>query len=261
MTKHDMSDLENSQLVFAGALLDVANTQAALPLFSTELSLREGRLAFYRGNLYAIWNQALANAYPVLQQLVGLEFFEQMAHAYGFAFPSDCGDLNYFGADLSRFLRSASMTSDYPYFADVAALEWQVHRAYYAADADMLSLAGLLSAAGEDLQSATLRLHPATQLHQSATASAEVWLAHQSEQEQGLPADLNVNNFALITRKEWQVQVHALDCAAYLALQALAQGKTVEAALEVAMEQDAQFDIATQLNLWFSAGAFSAYSV
>lgn len=261
MMKHDMPDLENSQSVFAGALLDIANTQAALPLFSTELSLREGRLAFYRGNLHAIWNQALANAYPVLQQLVGRESFEQMACAYGLAFPSVCGDLNYFGVDLPRFLSTASMSAAYPYFSDVAALEWQVHRAYYAADADMLTLTSFVAGAGQALQSARLSLHPATQLHQAASASADVWLAHQPDQTKGFPADLNICNFALISRREWHVQVHTLDRAAYLALQALAQGRSIEVALELAMAEEAQFDIAAQLHLWFSAGAFSAYFV
>jgi hypothetical protein len=261
MDEGSATDLEAAQSLFAAALLDISNTHSALSLFSSEAAQREERLAFYRGNLNAIWSQALANAYPVLQQLVGADFFEQMARAYGIAFPSACGDLNYFGADLPRFLSSSSMTAAYPYFSDVAALEWQVHRAYYAADADVLSLGSLLAGAGEALQSARLDLHPATQLHQSACASVDVWLAHQPGSALSLPMDLNNKNFALVTRNEWQVQVHALDHAAYLALQALAQGNTIELALELAMEQDAQFDIATQLNLWFSASAFSAYSV
>jgi hypothetical protein len=258
-------DLEKTQSLFAGALLDAGNAHLAFPLFSTELAQREARLAFYRGNLNAIWSQALANAYPVLQQLVGLEFFEQMARAYGLAFPSVCGDLNYFGADLPYFLSTADMTAAYPYFADVAALEWQVHRAYYAADADMLSLADFLASAGQAVQSATLILHPATQLHQSATASAGVWLAHQPAHEPDLmlafPGDINTGSFALVTRHGWQVRVHALDRAAYLALQALAQGVTLEAALELGLAEDPQFDISTQLNLWFSVGVFSAFSV
>lgn len=258
--KPDSPVLAHAERLFADALLDLDCVPQALALFagqdpaSTQL---EARLAFYRGNLSAIWTQALAGAYPVLQQLVGTDFFVQMARAYGRAFPSQSGDLHYFGADLPAFLAQASMTAAYPYFADVAALEWQVHRAYYAADADLLSLPLLLASAGQNLQQVRLNFHPAAQLHESPWASVAVWQAHQGNPAQALSVSIDARSYGLITRKEWQVSVQPLTRAAYLALQALQQGAALEQALELALDADADFDIAGQLNLWFLAGAFS----
>lgn len=265
MSKASPPDLQQTQALFAAAMLDIASVAPSLPLFSAAMDRRESGIGLYRGNLSAIWSQSLANAYPVLQQLVGAEFFEQMARAYGQTYPSQSGDLNDLGRDLPGFL-AESMSAAYPYFADVAALEWQVHSAYYAADATILTLAELLAQvaqSGHDVQSVCLKMHSASQLHQSGYASVVILQAHQSNQAEpqfkALPADLGVANFGLISRREWQVTVTALDQAGFLALRALSEGCTLGAALELAMQQDPQFDIAAQLTIWFSAGAFSAF--
>lgn len=253
--------LEVLQRRFANALLDVDLSAQTLPLFSAPESPMHARLAFYRGNQTAIWISALANAYPVLLKLVGTDFFEQMARAYGLNFPSQSGDLNHFGVDLATFLVDAPVNKDYPYFVDVAALEWQVHCAYYAADADVLSLPSLINGTAENLSDARLIFHPATQLFESPTASVSIWLLHQNDHEQTRQPNLSEKNYCLITRAAWQVSVKELSEADFFALQTLRQQKNLGAALEVAMDIDPNFDVAVALNAWFSAGAFSNYKM
>ncbi len=256
--------LGDIQRKFAEALLDVHLAAQTLPMFSGDAAQLEGRLAFYRGNLTAIWTQALANAYPVMCQLVGTEFFEQLARAYGQAFPSQSGDLNHFGADFPSFLAQLPMTAEYPYFPDVAVLEWQVHRSYYAGDAATLNLPQLIASAGNDLQAKHLKWHPAAQLHRSNYASVKVWLAHQADKDsqtdqvEQASFDLSQPDCAVITRQQWRVSVLPLEPAAYLALQALAGGSSIGEALELALDSNSEFDIVHQLNLWFSAGVFSS---
>ena len=253
------NSLEVVQKRFANALLDVDLFAQTLPLFSAPTSPLEARLAFYRGNQTAIWTNALVNAYPVLLKLVGAEFFEQMASAYGRNFPSQSGDLNHFGADLAIFLAHAPVNNDYPYFTDVAALEWQVHCAYYAADAEVLSLSSLISDAADKLSDVRLILNPATQLFESSTASVSVWLSHQDGGEQNSQFNLLEKNYGLITRNAWQVRVTAMNEADFFALQALKQQSNLGAALELALGKNPEFDVAGALNVWFSTGAFSAY--
>lgn len=257
----DGLSLETIQQRFVDSLLNVNLAEQALPLFADPASRLKARLAFYRGNLTSIWHGALENAYPVLLQLVGTEFFEQMARAYGHAFPSQLGDLNYFGANLPIFLVEEPMTADYPYFVDVAALEWKVHRAYYAADADLLTLPALIAGAAEDIQSVRLNWHPASQLHESNNASVAVWLAHQPTYNDQIQFDLTSASYALITRNEWRASVIPLSKASFLALSALSQQKTLGDALALAIDFDAQFEISSELNTWFSAGAFSGYEI
>jgi hypothetical protein len=253
--------LEVIQMGFAEALLNVDLTAPALPIFAASTASLEARLAFYRGNQTAIWTNALASAYPVLLKLVGTEFFEQMSRAYGLAFPSQLGDLNHFGADLAKFLANAPVNKDFPYFANVAALEWQVHRAYYAADAEVLTLPSLIAGAGEKLHDARLNWHPAAQLFESSNASVSVWSLHQEGIEEKAQFDLSERNYGLITRCLWKVSVIVLSEADFCALQALSQHKSLGAALESALDVDSNFNISNALNSWFSAGTFSNFEI
>lgn len=256
----DNHSLEVLQKRFASAILDIDLVAQTLPLFSapsSPSSLLEARLAFYRGNQTSIWTSALASAYPVLLKLVGAEFFEQMARAYGLAFPSQLGDLNHFGADLPSFLANMPVNNDYPYFAHVAALEWQIHLAYYAADAQVLTLPSFINNAAEKIHDVRLIFHPATQLFESPSASVSVWLAHQDDHEQNAQFNLLEQNYGLVTRDAWRVAAIVLSKAEFFALQALKKQQTLGAALEVAMDLDSDFDVAGALNTWFSVCAFS----
>ncbi|MES2071830.1 MAG: DNA-binding domain-containing protein [Pseudomonadota bacterium] len=248
--------LQDMQQQFAAALLDFSQIDGSVALFGGDpVSVRD-RLALYRGNLNAIWEQALANAFPVIRALVGEGFFAQLAREYGRLHPSQDGDLNHFGAGFAGFLAQSDSVAAYPYFAEVAELEWLVHRAYYRADTQVLSLAGLGTLTVHGLEQLRLSLHPACCLHQSAWATAAVWLSHQAGSELSYPEQLRVESYAVVSRPEWRVQVMPVSKAAYLALQALAQGRLLGEALEIGLQEDAQFEIAQELSRWFAAGMF-----
>jgi len=254
-----MMKLEQIQADFAQALMDPDFMESLVPQLQVSARQNE-RFAYYRGNMAGIWASALKNAYPVLLQLVGIDFFEDMAKAYGRAYPSQSGDLNQFGAQLSDFLRDSDFISDYPYFEDIARLEWQLHCAYYAADAQVLSLRDAVIAAeqaGQDLASAILMPHPAVALFASPMSAMEIWLAHQEGESMEFPAVMQKENFALISRPQWHAKVVPLSKADYLALQSLFQKASVGDALELALSEDAQFDIGAALQRWFSDGSFT----
>ncbi|MDL2357173.1 MAG: DUF692 family protein, partial [Pseudomonadota bacterium] len=123
--------LADRQQAFAAALFGADGGAPAL--FKGEAG--EAGLALYRGNLTATWEKTLSAAYPVLRQLVGDEFFGGLTRAYGMRHPSDDADLNRFGATFAHFLGGFAHVADYPYLADMARLEWALHRAHYGPDA------------------------------------------------------------------------------------------------------------------------------
>src|SRR4051812_27929394 len=98
------SDLETLQQTFANGLLDVDCIEPALAIFKGNYDLNRERFAYYRGNIIAIWQQACAGAYPVLQQLVGEEFFNDLARVYGLIHGSQSGNLADFGESLPNFI-------------------------------------------------------------------------------------------------------------------------------------------------------------
>jgi hypothetical protein len=244
------SMLADAQQLFAGALLDDDLSAQALAQFKSADS--EHRFALYRGNQSATWYKTLAAAYPVVLALVGDEFFGGLARAYGRARPSDNPDLNHFGARFATFLRDFPHAAQLPYLPDLAALEWALHRAHYAPQADGLSAAQLAAIAPDQIEENTFRLHPAVQLLASKWAIVPLWLAHQPGSDVAFPAEMAAPSQALVARPQWQSIVLPLDAAAHAALHMLAQGGTFGAALDAAFELDEEFDVAAALQQWLA---------
>jgi len=142
---------------------------------------------------------------------------------------------------------------------DLAALEWALHRAHYAPQADGLSAAQLAAIAPEQIEASRFRLHPAVQLLASEWAVAPLWLAHQPGSEVAFPEEMAVPGLALVARPHWQPVVLPLDAAAYAALQVMAQGGTLGAALDAAFERDAAFDVAAALQQWLAQAVLVAW--
>jgi len=251
-------DLASLQAQFASTLLQQKSTvDAVLPLSA----LSKSRLSYYRGNLNAIWYATLKNAYPVLHKLVGDDFFRQMAREYGETYPSGSGDLNQFGAELSSYLDISESCSDYPYFADVARLEWQLHRSYYAANTPALRLSELItSAASRDLNlsSAILQNHPAVSLYASSRCGLDIWLAHQQPDPVIFPSQAEMQNYGLIVRPDWKPKAIRLQKTEWMVLSKLFCGECLEDALDYALQQEREFRIQASLKRWFQLDIFSA---
>ena len=62
------------------------------------------RLGVYRNNLREGFVQALALEFPVVQRLVGEEFFRQTALEFQARHPSRSGDLTHIGAPFADYL-------------------------------------------------------------------------------------------------------------------------------------------------------------
>lgn len=258
MTSMKPPDLASLQEQFTSVLLRQKSTVSdELPLSA----LSQSRLSYYRGNLNAIWYAALKNVYPVLHKLVGDDFFRQMAREYGETCPSGSGDLNQFGAELPSYLDISESCSDYPYFVDVARLEWQLHCSYYAANVTVLRLSELITSAASrslDLSSVILQKHPAVSLYASSRCGLDIWLAHQQPGPVIFPSQTDMQNYGLIVRPDWKPKAIRLQKTEWMVLSKLFLGECLENALDYALRQEQEFPIQASLNRWFQLEIFSA---
>ncbi len=248
--------LANVQQRFGDALFDRGH-EAAL-----QDALREGgveRLALYRGNLAAGWERALGEAYPVVSQLVGEEFFAGLVRAYGKALPSQDPDLAGFGARFADFLESFAPAAAYPYLPDAARLEWAVHRACLASDVAPLGPDALAGMAPEALDAARFTLHPSVALLHSRWSVAALWQAHQPGG--ALPASMDRPSRALVVRRGWQAEVVEVGAPEAAALERLAAGARFGEAVDAALVLDAAPDIGAMLFGWFRRGVVTAIAV
>lgn len=206
----------------------------------------------YRGNLQG----ALAAAYPVVESLVGTEFFRMMARHFISQYPSRRGNLHCYGAELADFVRSYAPARALAYLADVASLEWASHLAYFAQDTDMLDVARLANVRPEDFTALRLLLHPACRLVKSEFPIVSIWQAHQTEMPSDFRIDLDLGpEHAWVCRQDLQVGVHRLNPAEADWLEHIMSGAPLGTALATTLAGHPDFDLQAALTRLVSLDA------
>lgn len=132
----------------------------------------------YQSNAHAVAERALSAAYPVVTAILSDESMAQLARALWHSHPPQRGDLAQWGDTLASFMASSPQLAALPWLPDVARVEWALHQADGAPDAepDLPSLAMLVE---EDPDHLTLRLAPGLQVLHSRFAVVPVVLAHK----------------------------------------------------------------------------------
>lgn len=222
--------LARMQSAFAAQIGARKPDMAALAPWLAGDSRNAQRLARYGQALRQHHERSLQLVYPVLRALAGEAWFRGMAYAYGDAYPSQDPDLARFGRHLPVFLMQWPHAASHRYFADVARLEWLLHQAHGAPDAQPLQVHAVQQAGAELAGSWRLGLHPAAALFQSAWRAAAIWLAH-SDGQCRMPSHPHGPSQALVYRTGWQLRVRELDDGELRALQLLAEGCSLGAAL------------------------------
>jgi len=214
-------------------------------------------LARYREQVFAGWESALADAYPVVARLVGPAFFAEAASAYARDFPSASGDLHRFGARFADFLAGYPHAKALPWLADMARLEWALHQAQFAADAAGLDAAALAAVAPERQGDVKLLLHPATAMLRSRWPLVAWWEANQPDRD-GTPRDDAAASAAiLVTRSGGLPRPHEVDDAEAVALQAWTAGADLAAVAH--RLGDAAGRLPSMLSRLFGLGAFGGF--
>jgi hypothetical protein len=235
-----------------GAGLDAPLSEAgALEIFVGVPDQVKSRFGIYRGNTMANAARAIGAAYPVIEKIVGAEFFAGLAKEYRSRIPAADGDLNEYGASFAAFLADFPSATKIPYLADVAQLEWLVHRARYAADPAPFDPARLAAVSPEHQLQLRPRLHPACHLLHSDHPIARIWEVHQDTFRGEFEVDFSRSPaHALVYRPRFRVEVAQITDAEAAFLASSREGGTLETALAAAQARDASFDLGRLLSEW-----------
>ncbi len=135
------------------------------------------RLCIYRNTFIGTLTGALRLTFPVVERLVGAEFFEGSAVAFIERHPTRSAYLNEYGAAFGDFLAEFPPARSLPYLPDVALLEWAVSCAACAPDTPALDPASLANL--DEAEQAGLRLlvHPSVRLLEVRYPVDRIWRA------------------------------------------------------------------------------------
>ncbi len=255
-----MPELLAIQQDFAGALHDAGAASHAQRWLAGGAGLIERRLAIYRANVAASATKALAAAYPVLRQVVGETFFDGLARTYLQLVPSTSGDLSDYGAAFSGFVSEFAHTQSLPYLPDLARLEWAVHRAYGAQDAQPWDKQRLASIA--PARQSTIRFDWAagTAIIDSDFPIARIWLIHQPGFEGEFNVDWSVRERVLVSREGFRVAVSALGAGDAAFIASSLAGSALGASAEMALAAEPGFDLGHLLGRLMGADVISGFT-
>jgi hypothetical protein len=239
----------NTQTAFAHALL---NPELPCPsgLITWNGSDPEIRFAVYRNNVMVSLIDALADTYPVVQTLVGEEFFRAMARVFAQNNPPRTAVMAYYGRNFAEFVATFPPAASVPYLADVARLEMARVMAYHAADAAVVQTEALLNALADPEQLSSLRLvlHPSVRVIDSTFAILSIWAAHQDEAST-LSVDPDIAQCVLVHRSELDVNALELATGTGAFVSALLTGQTLFDAAQAASGLDSEFDLTNALTM------------
>ena len=169
---------QQQQRLLGTVLAGTDDIQWILPAGQASGALARRGLQAYQSHGLALAERALSAAYPVIQQLIGADNFGPLARYFWRQQPPDAGDMARWGYGLADFLQTAASLADEPFLCDVARVEWALHRAASAADAQLDAPSFALLAA-EPPAAPTLSLSPGVWLLVSAYPVVSLIEAHK----------------------------------------------------------------------------------
>lgn len=193
------------------------------------------RFAVYKNNVLARLVESLQATYPVVERLVGLDFFRFAALTYIGEHPPRTASLLEFGEAFAGFLEDFGPAHTLPYLPDVARLEYLYLQAYHAAEAAILGERGFAVLDPLANPDARLILHPSVQLLRSTYPVSRIWEINR------LPTEISETlsfpqetEYLLIIRPEATVEVRRIGNGAYALLKSLVSGGSVRDAIQFA---------------------------
>lgn len=237
----------------------------------TDIRVRPGsdplrRFNVYRNNVMVALIEALEDSYPVVQALVGNEFFRAMAREFARSQPPSSPIMAHYGDRFPDFIAGFAAAATLPYLADVARLEWLRVRAWHAEDCTPLGAADIapLSADPAASSASCWQFSTAVALLASPFAIVSLWSAHQADTDAEVEtrlADIVIEQpeAALILRQDQVVLVLPLTPAEAAFVEAVMAGEPLALAVAAAQQLAPEFDLALIFAMLLQSGALIGF--
>ncbi len=239
-----MPALLEQQQGFVRALFNSPDSFDHLALRAAAGSNVARGMAIYRNNVFSNYHRMLSSTYPVIERLVGADFFAAVSRDYIQATPSYSGDVRNYGDQFAEFLAQHKHASTLVYLKDVARIEWACHKILQMPAPKIFEIAKLSNLPQELLVQTILKLGTAYELISSPYPALSIWQANQPEYSGDENISLNSGaEYCLIIRQGCAAQPAALSAAEFEFLTCLPEQRTLADALLAAQSVTANFDL------------------
>lgn len=232
-----------------------------LPFVVSNQVSAQNRLAVYENNYQLNLLSALRITYPVVDKLVGEDFFAFAARRYIAQTPSRSGNLDDYGAEFGSFLETFEPAQGLPYLADVARLEWLLQLAFNAAD-PVYEPGQVIEALQQSPDDVALVLGTSVGLLHSPYPVKRIWEINQPDADAEATVDLGEGVAWLLVRRDGYEQgIEEVDPVEYTLLLELRQGAGFDDAVEAALKIDPNFDLGVTIARYLANGTLTSLHI
>jgi hypothetical protein len=211
------------------------------------------RLNIYRNNTFASLTATLMAVFPVTVQLLGENYFRQVAGLFIRNNPPVEARLVRYGGNFGNFLARIEEIRAMPFVADTARLEWAIAEALDAAVLPACSLAELQTAEAD--VALEIHLQPSLRLLFSRWPALTIWSAHQAGGDLDALAAISRHPQRIaVWRNREAVRFLNLDRASFTFFHRLKKTADLEVAVSRTLAIEPEFDLAGPLCGLFADG-------
>lgn len=206
------------------------------------ISVKE-RLSVYHNNVVGSLTEVLRDNFPLVENLVGCGFFDQMARQFIFDHPPNAGFMHGYGDGFARFIDDYEAVRNYAYIGDVARFEWAMHHAYYAADDEKMAADSFSKIEPESLPNTILTLRDSATLIASPYPLLDIQSFCERDGKTNAP-DLSgaYDCRLLVMRPAFEVIILPLERDEFMMLSELNKKAPLGQALNMVLDQFSSFD-------------------
>ncbi len=262
--------------------LTAENTSMAKHIDTRSISAN-ALMAIYQNSAIANITNSLQLSYPVVEKLVGKDFFEQVSREYIFNHWPTTANMDDYGEDFPHFLADVEQAKSLTYLKDVAQLEWRFHQSSLAKDSPGFDWTRLAKISPKE----TLKLHfllaPTVAIIKSLWPIDEIWQMnqdnghrdnihqgndHQSNDHQSndhqdieLCLDRDKDTHIVLFRRGLKTEMMTITMSEFSLLQSLTQDQSFEQAINSAIALDTDISIDLWLAKYIELGVICGFSL
>ncbi len=216
----------------------------------------QGLMGIYQNSAIANITNSLKLTYPVIEKLVGKNFFSAMCREFIYTTWPKSGNMDDYGVEFPGFLAEFEHAKHLIYLKDVALLEWAFHQSSLADDATFMNWTTLATV--RDILQLQFLLTPSFSLVHSAFPIDKIWHSNQerasADTDVELTGDQDDINFLVLFRQQLKTVILPISAGEFTLLRAFDNSETFDEAILAATAKQVDFSVDDSLKKFIELG-------
>jgi len=221
----------------------------------------QGLMGIYQNSAIANITHSLVLTYPVIEKLLGKEFFSAMCREFIYLTWPKSGNMDDYGGEFADFIAEFEHAKHLLYLKDVARLEWAFHQSSLANDALITDWSTLAQAS--DILQLTFLVTPSLALISSTFPIDKIWHLNQENTTTDTEVEFTDENdndtFIVLFRQQLKTVVLPITVGEFTLLNAFDNKETFEKAIIAASAKQADFSIDDSLKKFIELGVIGGF--